>query len=112
MDVISAVLKRIAALFRDTRSCVCVNTWRAPSMLIITPHHLRLISQASTSIPTFSHHAGTIIYGFPNHSDTVLKIDTTTDTCTFVGGPDVLKAGRHRVPQDGKYKYLGGALGL
>ena len=23
---------------------------------------------------------GTVIYGFPNHSDTVLKIDTTTDT--------------------------------
>eukprot|EP00729_Bicosta_minor_P016895 gene16895-30830_t len=28
---------------------------------------------------------GTVIYGFPNHSDTVLRIDTVTDTVTFVG---------------------------
>eukprot|EP00038_Savillea_parva_P011835 m.200439 g.200439 ORF g.200439 m.200439 type:complete len:428 (+) comp21051_c0_seq1:132-1415(+) len=53
---------------------------------------------------------GTIIYGFPNHADSVLRIDTTTDTVTVIDGADVLKSGRHRVPQDGKYKYLGGAV--
>ena len=54
---------------------------------------------------------GHVIYGYPNHADTVLKIDTRTDTVTLIGGPSVLKSGRHRVPQDGKYKYLGGAIG-
>jgi hypothetical protein len=53
----------------------------------------------------------TTIYGFPNNSDTVLRIDVATDTLSVLGGPDVLKSGRHRVPQDRKYKYLGGAIG-
>jgi hypothetical protein len=43
-------------------------------------------------------------------ADTVLKVDTTTDTVTTIGDPGDINAGRHRVPQDGKYKYLGGAL--
>lgn len=54
---------------------------------------------------------GTVIYGFPNHADTVLRIDTRTDEVTTIGGGEVLKSGRHRKPQDGKYKYLGGAIG-
>ena len=49
------------------------------------------------------------LYAFPNHADQVLKIDTLTDEVTLIGGPDVIKSGRHRVPQDGRYKYLGGA---
>lgn len=53
---------------------------------------------------------GKIIYGFPNNADTVLKLDTTNDTLTLIGGPDILRSGRHRVPQDNKYKYLGGAI--
>ena len=53
---------------------------------------------------------GRFIYGFANNADTVLKLDTATDTITLIGGPDVLKSGRHRVPQDNKYKYLGGAI--
>eukprot|EP00037_Helgoeca_nana_P024523 m.261169 g.261169 ORF g.261169 m.261169 type:complete len:426 (+) comp26660_c1_seq2:368-1645(+) len=57
-----------------------------------------------------SNRDGTVIYGFPNHADTVLKVDTTTDTVTTIGDPGDINAGRHRVPQDGKYKYLGGAL--
>ena len=48
--------------------------------------------------------AGEIIYGFPNHADTVLRIDTRDDTVTTIGGPEVIKTGRHRVPADGKYK--------
>ena len=53
---------------------------------------------------------GRFIYGFPNNADYVLKLDTATDTMTFLGGPDVIKSGRHRVPQDNKYKYLGGGV--
>ena len=55
---------------------------------------------------------GRVIYGFPNHSDYVLRIDTTTDVVSLIGGPKVLKSGRHRNPQDGKYKYVVKALRL
>lgn len=50
----------------------------------------------------------TIIYGYPNNADTVLKVDTRTDTVTTIGSSNVLKSGRHR--DDQKYKYLGGAI--
>jgi len=53
---------------------------------------------------------GKVVYGFPNHASQVLKIDTTTDSISLIGEKGVIQAGRHRVPQDGKYKYLGGAL--
>ena len=52
--------------------------------------------------------AGTTVYGFPNNADAVLKIDVATDAVALLPGP--LASGRHRAPQDGKYKYLGGAL--
>jgi hypothetical protein len=52
----------------------------------------------------------TAVYCFPNNSDHILKVCTVTDTVKLLGGPDVLTSGRHRVPQDGRYKYLGGAL--
>jgi hypothetical protein len=45
----------------------------------------------------------TIVYGFPNNSDHVLRIDTADDSISMLGGPDVLESGRHRVPQDGRY---------
>ena len=44
----------------------------------------------------------TVLYGFPNHADVLLKIDTRTDTVSTIGGPDVLRTGRHRNPPDGK----------
>lgn len=53
---------------------------------------------------------GTAIYAFPNNHDRVLKIDTERDALELLeaaGGR--LESGRHRVPQDGRYKYLGGA---
>lgn len=54
---------------------------------------------------------GRFIYGFPNNSDYVLKIDTETDEISFLGGPDILRSGRQRIGQEaGKYKYLGGAV--
>jgi hypothetical protein len=52
---------------------------------------------------------GKLIYGIPSNSDYVLKIDTTTDVVTLIGNK--LESGRHRVPQDGRYKYLGSAMG-
>lgn len=39
----------------------------------------------------------TVIYGFPNNSDYVLKIDTRTDAISLLGGPEIIKSGRHRV---------------
>ena len=65
--------------------------------------------------------AGTKLYGFPNNADDVLVIDcaTSIEANSFV--PRVytveadwgkLQSGRHRIPQDGRYKYLGGALTL
>jgi hypothetical protein len=54
---------------------------------------------------------GRIIYGFPNNSDFVLKINTERDEITLLGGPELLLSGRQRIGQDaGKYKYLGGAI--
>jgi len=50
--------------------------------------------------------------GFPNNSDYILVIDCHTSTVYTVGGPHILKSGRHRIPQDGRYKNLGGALTL
>lgn len=40
----------------------------------------------------------------------MLKIDTRTDEISFLGGPHLLRSGRQRILQDGKYKYLGGAI--
>jgi hypothetical protein len=61
---------------------------------------------------------GTIIYGYPNNADSVLKIDTNhnKDAISFLRGNNradgtpILQSGHHRVPQDQKYKYLGGAI--
>eukprot|EP00928_Gymnodinium_smaydae_P005669 TRINITY_DN11936_c0_g1_i1.p1 TRINITY_DN11936_c0_g1~~TRINITY_DN11936_c0_g1_i1.p1 ORF type:complete len:457 (-),score=94.72 TRINITY_DN11936_c0_g1_i1:52-1371(-) len=50
---------------------------------------------------------GLIVYGIPCNADSVLKIDTRTDTVTTIGHG--LKSGRHR--NDDKYKYLGGGIG-
>lgn len=48
------------------------------------------------------------IYGIPAHADTVLKIEPGLEPrLTTIGGP--LRTGEHRT--DGKYKYLGGAVG-
>ena len=66
------------------------------------------------------------IIGFPNNSDYVLVIDCKSQRVYTVGmghgndygggennnegGGGHLTSGRHRIPQDGRYKYLGGAL--
>ena len=54
--------------------------------------------------------AGDKIIGFPNNSDQVLMVDCRKSTVYTIGDSNILKSGRHRVPQDGRYKYLGGAL--
>ena len=56
--------------------------------------------------------AGDKIYGFPNNSDTVLVINAKEGTVYTVGDDTILQSGRHRIPQDHRYKYLGGALTL
>lgn len=56
--------------------------------------------------------AGDKIYGFPNNASDILVIDTRQGRVYTVGDEQVLQSGRHRIPQDGRYKYLGGALTL
>ena len=54
--------------------------------------------------------AGHKIIGFPNNSDQLLIINCQTSTVYTIGDSSILQSGRHRIPQDGRYKYLGGAL--
>jgi len=50
------------------------------------------------------------IIGFPNNADSILVVDVMKSRVYMVGNSTVLRSGSHRVPQDGRYKYLGGAL--
>lgn len=43
-------------------------------------------------------------------SDSILVIDVKEQSVYLVGDKSILKSGTHRVPRDGRYKYLGGAL--
>ena len=56
--------------------------------------------------------AGDKIYGFPNNADQVLVVNVKSQEVYMVGDSSVLQSGRHRIPQDRRYKYLGGALTL
>lgn len=52
----------------------------------------------------------TYVHTLQHTTDAVLKIDTATSTVTTIGAPfPPGSTGRHRT--DGRYKYLGGALG-
>jgi hypothetical protein len=55
---------------------------------------------------------GSKIYGFPNNADQILVVDCDRQRVYTVGDETVLQSGRHRIPQDGCYKYLGGAATL
>lgn len=56
--------------------------------------------------------AGDKIYGFPNNADDVLVVNCREGRVYTVGNNGILKSGRHRIPHDGRYKYLGGATTL
>ena len=56
--------------------------------------------------------AGHKIIGFPNNADCILIIDCQTSRVYTVADASILRSGRHRIPQDDGYKYLGGALTL
>eukprot|EP00541_Cyclophora_tenuis_P019231 CAMPEP_0116576548 /NCGR_PEP_ID=MMETSP0397-20121206/20593_1 /TAXON_ID=216820 /ORGANISM="Cyclophora tenuis, Strain ECT3854" /LENGTH=376 /DNA_ID=CAMNT_0004105601 /DNA_START=703 /DNA_END=1830 /DNA_ORIENTATION=- len=53
--------------------------------------------------------AGAKIYGFPNNADEVLVVDVEKQLVYTIGNKEVIRSGRHRIPQDHRYKYLGGA---
>jgi hypothetical protein len=53
-----------------------------------------------------------IIIGFPNNADSVLVIDVERQKVFTIGDSSILQSGRHRIPQDRRYKYLGGASTL
>ena len=80
--------------------------------------HLEEISVVGEGLPSgkYMWHGGLTttdkryIYGFPNHANSILKLDTMYDTISLIGDMTLISSGRHRFPQDGKYKYLGGAL--
>jgi hypothetical protein len=50
------------------------------------------------------------IIGFPNNADSVLVIDVVYQQVRTIGDSTTLRSGYHRVPQDARYKYLGGSL--
>ena len=49
--------------------------------------------------------SGHLIFGIPSNADQILRIDTRTDEVSLIGPK--LRSGRHRDPDDGRYKYLG-----
>ncbi len=55
---------------------------------------------------------GRQIIGFPNNADSVLVIDVEQEKVFTVGDRNILQSGRHRIPQDSRYKWLGGATTL
>lgn len=55
--------------------------------------------------------AGNKIIGFPNNADCIVVIDCNDDR-VYTIGHNQLQSGNHRIPQDGGYKYLGGAVTL
>jgi hypothetical protein len=48
--------------------------------------------------------------GFICGSDSILVVNVLEQKVYLVGDNAILKSGTHRVPQDGRYKYLGGSL--
>ncbi len=48
---------------------------------------------------------GKQIIGYPNNADSVLVIDVEHQKVFTVGDKTILKSGRHRIPQDGRYKW-------
>lgn len=42
--------------------------------------------------------------------ESILVIDVTKQRVYLIGDESILRSGTHRVPRDGRYKYLGGAL--
>jgi hypothetical protein len=55
---------------------------------------------------------GKQIIGFPNNADSILIIDVSEQRVYTIGDNSILKSGRHRIPQDGRYKYLGGSCSI
>ena len=55
---------------------------------------------------------GDKIYGYPNNADNVLVVDVRASRVYTVGDAATVRSGRHRIPQDRRYKYLGGAASL
>lgn len=56
--------------------------------------------------------AGDKIYGFPNNANDVLVLNCREGRVYTIGNSNILQSGRHRIPQDNRYKYLGGATTL
>jgi hypothetical protein len=56
--------------------------------------------------------AGDKLYGCPNNADELLVVNVRDQRVYTVGDASILQSGRHRIPQDGRYKYLGGALSM
>ena len=104
--------------------CVYGIPHNATSVLKINPHH----KDECTTLPLDDNNnsnngfgrwkwhggvaAGDKIYGFPNNADEVLVVHVPDQRVYTVGDASILQSGRHRIPQDGRYKYLGGASTL
>ncbi|KAL9180254.1 hypothetical protein ACHAXT_008224 [Thalassiosira profunda] len=98
--------------------CIYGIPHNATGVLKINPRTQEVTVLAEGSLPEgrWKWHGGlassdlTKLIGFPNNADSVLVIDVLKQRVYTVGDASILRSGSHRVPQDGRYRYLGGAL--
>ena len=106
------------ALPRGSRQRLFGIPHNATTVLKINPEtdEVSLIEGSNGTLPEgkWKWHGGLVaghkIIGFPNNSDEVLIVDCKRIKVYTIGGS--LQSGRHRIPQDGRYKWLGGALSM
>jgi hypothetical protein len=98
--------------------CIYGIPHNATGVLKINPleQDVSILAEGSLPVGHWKWHGGLAsmdrskIIGFPNNADTVLVIDVLNQKIRTVGNSSTLRSGYHRVPQDGRYKYLGGSL--
>mmetsp|Transcript_30903 Transcript_30903/g.74241 ORF Transcript_30903/g.74241 Transcript_30903/m.74241 type:complete len:726 (-) Transcript_30903:784-2961(-) len=112
--------KWYGGLLSLTDGCIYGVPHNATTVLKINPEtdEVSLVEGTSGPLPEgkWKWHGGLVaghkIIGFPNNSDEVLIVDCKKSKVYTIGGSSLLKSGRHRIPQDGRYKWLGGALSM
>lgn len=117
--------KWFGGLFSSYNNCIYGIPHNHTGVLKINPENdeVTIIGEGELPEGLWKWHGGLItldgkkIVGFPNNHDQVLFVDVTTDRVYLSDAYEdadrsrpLLKSGRHRKRNDGKYKYLGGAL--
>ncbi|KAL3939003.1 MAG: hypothetical protein SGBAC_006191 [Bacillariaceae sp.] len=113
--VLSGGQKWYGGLLSPTDGCIYGIAHNATTVLKIDPKtdEVSLVEGTDGPLPQgkWKWHGGLVaghkIIGFPNNSDKVLVVDCQQSTVYTIGDSSLLKSGRHRIPQDGRYKWLG-----